>query len=82
MDVTGARILAARLEAGVGIGTMIELTSDSAEDSRLVPGDRGVVDELKQNGNIVVRWESGLKKEIHPSSSTYRALGITSRETA
>ena len=76
MDTIGARLLAARLRAGVRPGTMIELISDSTEDSPLRPGDYGIVRDLKQDGSIIVEWERGFLVEIHPSLAEYRPLGI------
>ena len=52
MDTIGARHLAARLRAGVRVGTTIVLDGDDAE-SGLVAGDRGVVDDITPEGVIV-----------------------------
>jgi hypothetical protein len=76
MDAAGARSLAARIQAGVGIGTMIELVSDDADGTRLVPGDCGLVDDVKEDGNLVVNWERGFTSEIHPAVAEYRPLGV------
>ena len=51
MDAIGARLLAARIAAGVRIGSRIELVSDS--DTELRAGDRGVVREIEANGAVV-----------------------------
>ena len=52
MDTIGARHLAARLRAGVRVGTTIVLDSDDAQ-SGLMAGDRGVVDEITPDGVVV-----------------------------
>ena len=64
MDAIGARLLAARIAAGVRIGSRIELVSDS--DTELRAGDRGVVREIEANGAVVVEWERGVDREIDP----------------
>jgi hypothetical protein len=81
VDTSGARILAARIRAGVRVGTTIELLSDSAKDSRLRPGDCGTVRDVKQDGHLVVEWDRGFTAEIHPSLATYRPLRIGGAET-
>jgi hypothetical protein len=76
MDAAGARALAARIRAGVRVGTTIELLSDGAAGSRLQPGDCGIVRDLKQDGHLVVLWDRGFIAEIHPSLADYRPLTI------
>ena len=53
----GARLLAARLGAGVPPGAMIELIGDRTPGSRLCPADNGTVRDAKPDGNLVVGWE-------------------------
>ena len=77
----GARLLAARLRAGVRPGTMIELISDSTLGSHLRSGDYGTVHDVKLDGSIVVEWERGFSAEIHPSRAEYRSLGIGTPHT-
>ena len=72
MDTLGARHLAARLRAGVGVGTTIVLESEHAE-SGLVAGDRGVVGEITPDG-VVVDWERGFRFSIDPRSTPYHAV--------
>lgn len=72
MDATGARLLAARIAAGVRIGSVIELMSDSDADLRA--GDRGVVRGIGSGGEVVVEWERGFDRAIDPRSSPFRAL--------
>ncbi len=72
MDTIGARHLAARLRAGVRVGTTIVLESDEPE-SGLVAGDRGVVDEITPDG-VIVDWERGFRVSIDPLSTPYHAL--------
>ena len=74
MDAIGARLLAARIAAGVRIGSRIELVSDSDSDSELRAGDRGVVREIEANGAVVVEWERGFDRAIDPQHSAFRAL--------
>ena len=72
MDAIGARLLAARIAAGVRIGSVIELQSDS--DVELRKGDRGVVRGIDVGGTVVVEWERGFSRAIDPRSSSYRAV--------
>ena len=72
MDATGARLLAARIAAGVRIGSVIELMSDSDADLRA--GDRGVVRGIGAGGEVVVEWERGFDRAIDPRRSLFRAL--------
>jgi hypothetical protein len=72
MDATGARLLAARIAAGVRIGSVIELLSDS--DTELQAGDRGVVRGIEAGGAVVVEWERGFHRAIDPRQSAYRSL--------
>ena len=72
MDAIGARHLAARLSAGVRVGTTIVLDSDDSE-SGLVAGDRGVVDDITPEGVIVV-WDRGFRLSIDPQAMPYHAL--------
>jgi len=81
VDTNGARILAARIRAGVRIGTAIELLSDDTQDSRLRPGDCGIVHDVKQDGHLVVQWDRGFTADIHPSLAVYRPLRIGNAES-
>lgn len=74
MDASGARLLAARIAAGVRVGSHIELTSDSESDLRI--GDRGVVCEIESGGTVVVEWERGFHSSIDPRNTSFRALAI------
>jgi len=72
MDASGARLLAARIAAGVRIGSVIELLSVS--DSELRAGDRGVVRGIEAGGDVVVEWERGFYRSIDPRQSVFRSL--------
>jgi hypothetical protein len=72
MDTIGARHLAARLRAGVPVGTRIVLECSSAE-AGLQAGDRGIVEEITPEG-VVVEWERGFSLRIDPEQMPYRAL--------
>ena len=72
MDTIGARHLAARLRAGVRVGTTIVLDGDD-EQSGLIAGDRGVVDDITPEGVVVV-WERGFRLSIDPQAMPYHAL--------
>ena len=74
MDVNGAKLLAARIRAGVRVGARIELVSVGDESSGLVVGDRGVVREIAANGHVVVSWDRGFALEIDPDVDRYRRL--------
>jgi hypothetical protein len=73
MDASGARLLAARIAAGVRIGSWIELISD-ADDLRA--GDRGVVREIESGGDVLVEWERGFHSSIDPRNTSFRALAL------
>jgi uncharacterized protein DUF4314 len=73
MDANGARQLAARIKAGVSAGMRVELVSAN-EDSRLVAGDRGVVEAVDEEGMVLVKWDRGLTLAIDPSLTPVRRL--------
>jgi hypothetical protein len=75
MDCTGARHLAARLQAGVSVGTRIVLDGDDNE-SGLRAGDRGVVSEITPDG-VVVEWERGFSLRIDPLATPYHAPSLS-----
>ncbi|MGH3132868.1 MAG: DUF4314 domain-containing protein [Gaiellaceae bacterium] len=74
MDPAGARLLAARIKAGVSIGTRIELVGVTEESSGLHPGDRGVVDDIDDHGHIRVVWDRGCVVQIDPEQTHFRPL--------
>ena len=63
MDAQGARLLAARIRAGVAVGARIELV-----------GDRGIVDQIDEQGHVVVTWDRGFASEIDPGSTPILTL--------
>ena len=74
MDANGARLLAARIRAGVAIGARIELVRDAGDDSGLCAGDRGVVDKIDEHGLVRVSWDRGFASEIDPESTPIQQL--------
>ncbi len=74
MDAQGARLLAARIRAGVAIGARIELVEDPSDDSGLCAGDRGVVDQIDERGHVFVSWDRGFASEIDPLSTPIHQL--------
>jgi hypothetical protein len=74
MDTQGARLLAARIRSGVSVGARIELVEAPRDDSRLAVGDRGVVDQIDDQGRIVVTWDRGFATEIDPGSTPILTL--------
>jgi hypothetical protein len=72
MDAKASQLLAARIRAGVPIGSVIELVADFDDDLRA--GDRGVVRDIHSDGVMVVRWEGGFTSEIDPDSASFRKL--------
>ena len=72
MDALGARHLAARLRAGVRVGTTIVLEHDDP-GSGLYAGDRGVVLEITPEG-VAVEWERGFSMVVDPQTVPYRTL--------
>jgi hypothetical protein len=74
MDTQGARLLAARLRAGVSVGARIELVAAPGDDSGLCAGDRGVVDQIDEHGHVVVSWDRGFASEIDPNATPITTL--------
>jgi hypothetical protein len=74
MDPLGARLLAARIKAGVSVGTRIELVGDPDSESGLHVGDRGVVDDIAVGGLVRVVWDRGCVLEIDPEQTPFRPL--------
>jgi hypothetical protein len=74
MDAIGARLLAARIAAGVRIGSVIELLSDSDTDTELRAGDRGVVRGIDVGGAVVVEWDRGFHRSIDPRHAAFRSI--------
>jgi Domain of unknown function (DUF4314) len=72
MDVQGARLLAARIRAGVRVGSRIEVTGAAETHERLRPGDRGVVQDIAESGDILVVWERGFVFAIDPDTTSFR----------
>jgi hypothetical protein len=73
MDAHGARLLAARIRAGVRVGSQIEFTGGSAL-GELLPGDRGTVEAIDDTGDIIVLWERGFELLIDPDTTPFQAL--------
>ncbi|MGL6279580.1 MAG: hypothetical protein ACRC50_08520 [Gaiella sp.] len=69
MDSFGARLLAARIAAGVRIGAVIELVRDAGE---LQAGDRGTVRAVSPAGGVLVEWDRGFDREIDPVTTPFR----------
>ena len=74
MDANGARLLAARIRAGVAIGARIELVATPSGDSGLCVGDRGIVDQIDEHGHVLVSWDRGFASEIDPESTPIQTL--------
>jgi uncharacterized protein DUF4314 len=74
MDTQGARLLAARIRSGVSVGARIELVEAPQDDSRLYPGDRGVVSQIDDEGHVVVTWDRGFASEIDPGNTRIHTL--------
>ena len=74
MDPLGARLLAARIRAGVSVGTRIELVGDVDRESGLSTGDRGVVDDIDDHGRVRVVWDRGCVVQIDPDQTPFRPL--------
>ncbi len=73
MDITGAQALAARIKAGVSVGSKIELVSGSSA-SGLRAGDRGVVLDITPEGCVVAVFHDGRNVKIDPELTPYRTL--------
>lgn len=74
MDANGARLLAARIRAGVAVGARVELVTAPADDSGLCAGDRGIVDQIDERGYVFVSWDRGFATEIDPESTRIQTL--------
>jgi uncharacterized protein DUF4314 len=73
MDPLGARLLAARIRAGVSVGTRIELVRDDTA-AGVSQGDRGVVDGIDDAGNVSVLLDRGSVVQIDPDNTPFRPL--------
>jgi hypothetical protein len=74
MDTQGARLLAARIRAGVSVGARIELVQAPRDDSGLCAGDRGVVSQIDEHGHVVVTWDRGFASQIDPGDTPIQTL--------
>lgn len=74
MDPHGARLLLARIKAGVAVGTRIELVRDPEDESGLCAGDRGVVHGIGPDGRVHVVWDRGIALDIDPARTPFRPL--------
>jgi Domain of unknown function (DUF4314) len=74
MDTQGARLLAARIRAGVAVGARIELVEAPRDDSGLCAGDRGVVNQIDEDGHVFVTWDRGFASEIDPGHTPIHTL--------
>ena len=74
VDTNGARLLAARIRAGVRVGARIELVSMTDGPRELVVGDRGVVEAIADDGDVIVAWDRGFAFSIDPDLCQYRTL--------
>jgi uncharacterized protein DUF4314 len=74
VDTRGSRLLAARIRAGVRVGSRIELVAVGDESSGLQVGDCGVVREIVESGHVIVTWDRGFALEIDPDVNRYRRL--------
>lgn len=74
VDSNGARLLAARIRAGVRVGARIELLSIADDSCELVVGDCGVVESIVDDGDVVVVWDRGFALQIDPDVHRYRRL--------
>jgi hypothetical protein len=73
MDPLGARLLAARIKAGVSVGTRIELVADEYT-SGVHAGDRGVVEDIDARGMVRVNLDRGVVAEIDPDRTPFKPL--------
>ena len=74
MDAQGAILLAARIRAGVRVGTRIELVAVGDASSGLAVGDCGVVRWIVDDGHVIVSWDRGFVLQIDPDVNCYRSL--------
>ena len=74
MDVEGAKLLAARIRAGVRVGNRIELIAVGDASSGLKVGDCGVVREIVDDGRVMVSWDRGFTVDVDPAVNQYRRL--------
>jgi uncharacterized protein DUF4314 len=74
MDTQGARMLAARIRAGVRVGTQIEFRRSEQSNDQLRPGDRGIVSDIADTGDIVVNWDRGFASEIDPDTTEFDTI--------
>jgi hypothetical protein len=74
MDARGARHLAARIAAGVRVGGIVELLGEPPHGTGLQTGDRGTVQRIASDGEVLVAWHRGFSHAIDPQSTAFRSL--------
>ena len=71
MDIQGSRLLAARIRAESGSAAR---SSSRALSDQLRAGDRGIVQDIADTGDIVVIWERGFSLRIDPDTTPFQPL--------
>ncbi len=74
MDAAGARLVAARIRAGVRPGTSIQLLGQANCDTQLDAGSTGIVEDIAADGTLIVAFHSGIRAHLDPDTVEFRAL--------
>jgi hypothetical protein len=74
MDAAGAKLIAARIRAGVRPGTTIELVNGGEGGAHLSPGVRGIVDSIGADGSVLVTFFDGVQAELDPDLVDFRCV--------
>ena len=54
----------------------VELVRDAGDDSGLCAGDRRVVDEIDEDGRVIVSWDRGFAMGIDPLSTPIHPVAV------
>lgn len=74
MDAAGARLIAARIRAGVRPGTSIQLIGRATLDAEIAAGSTGVVEDIAADGSLIVQFDSGFRAHLDPDVVAFRAI--------
>ena len=74
MDTHGARLLAARIRAGVAVGARIELVEAPRDDPDCARAIVASSTQIDKHGRVVVAWDRGFATEIDPDATPIHTL--------
>ena len=63
-----------RRESGLVSGSARVIEFTGCSHAQLRPGDRGVVRDISETGDIIVSWERGFALQIDPDTTPFRSV--------